>query len=68
MLETDAPYLTPRTTPRPLARRNEPALLPWVLKRVAECYGGKGTTVRGREQEIIAARTTENAKAFFGLK
>src|SRR3546814_8118579 len=32
MLETDAPYLLPRTVPKPLSgahRRNEPALLPW---------------------------------------
>src|SRR3546814_10969019 len=38
MLETDAPYLLPRTVPKPLSgahRRNEPALLPWVLRAVA---------------------------------
>src|SRR3546814_5693735 len=37
MLETDAPYLLPRTVPKPLSgahRRNEPALLPWVLRAV----------------------------------
>ena len=59
MIETDAPYLTPRNTPRPLPRRNEPALLPWVLKKVAECYGV-------REEEIARAPTA-NAKKFFGL-
>src|SRR3546814_10434567 len=38
MLETDAPYLLPRTVPHPPSgahRRNEPAMLPWGLRTVA---------------------------------
>lgn len=40
LLETDAPYLLPRDLPeRPVKkRRNEPALLPWIGKRVAGLY------------------------------
>jgi TatD DNase family protein len=60
MLETDAPYLTPRNMrPQPKARRNEPAFLPHVLKTVAHALG--------KPQEEVAAQTTRNAQAFFGL-
>lgn len=42
MIETDAPFQTPRTLPnrwkRQCGGRNEPCLLPLVLKTVAECY------------------------------
>jgi len=61
LLETDAPYLTPRDMkPQPKARRNEPAFLPHILKTVARALG--------REPEEVAAETTRNAKALFGLK
>jgi TatD DNase family protein len=60
MLETDAPYLLPRTmVPRPKSGRNEPAFLPWVLETVARC--------RGESAEAVAAATTATARAFFGL-
>jgi TatD DNase family protein len=60
MLETDAPYLLPRTLqPKPAHRRNEPAWLPVVLAETAHC--------RGEEPSVLAARTTENACRFFGL-
>lgn len=60
MLETDAPYLMPRTIrPRPKHRRNVPAHLPYVLATVAECLGAT-------ENEIAAA-TTATAIEFFGL-
>lgn len=60
MLETDAPYLLPRTIrPRPKSRRNEPANLPYVLETVARC--------RGQSQEAVAAATTETALRFFRL-
>ncbi len=40
MIETDAPYLLPRTLGRSLAhRRNEPAFLPAVLAETARCRG-----------------------------
>jgi TatD DNase family protein len=61
LLETDAPYLTPRDMqPQPKARRNEPAFLPHILRTVARALG--------REPEEVADETTRNAKALFGLK
>ena len=60
MIETDAPYLLPRTmAPRPRSRRNEPAFLGWVARRVAEC--------RGAEPEDIERLTHANAARFFRL-
>jgi TatD DNase family protein len=64
MLETDAPYLTPRnippnTHPKPSSRRNEPAHLVWVLDMVARCTG--------RDAAEIAATTSRNAKVFFAI-
>ena len=60
LLETDAPYLLPRTIqPRPKTRRNEPAYLPEVLRVVAEA--------RGQSEEHVAMITTENAVRFFDL-
>ena len=60
MIETDAPYLLPRTiTPRPRARRNEPAFLGWIARRVAEC--------RGTERADIERLTHANAARFFRL-
>ena len=60
MLETDAPYLLPRTlTPKPAHRRNEPAFLPAVLAETARC--------RSENPAAVAAATTENACRFFGL-
>jgi len=60
MLETDAPYLLPRSLkPRPKSRRNEPLYLREVLRVVAQCMG---------HAEIdIAAASTENAMRFFDL-
>ena len=60
MLETDAPYLLPRTIrPKPKSRRNEPAYLPEVLKTVADA--------RGQTEQQVAEITTANAKRFFGI-
>ena len=60
MIETDAPYLLPRTIePRPQTRRNEPAYLTEVLRVVAEA--------RGQSEEHVAQITTANAVRFFGL-
>jgi TatD DNase family protein len=60
MLETDSPYLTPRTMrPQPKARRNEPAFLPHVLTTVAQALG--------KTREQVAEETTRNARTFFGL-
>jgi TatD DNase family protein len=60
MIETDAPYLLPRTLrPRPRSRRNEPCFLPEVLRVVAEA--------REQSEQHVAAITTANARRFFGL-
>ncbi|MDJ0712405.1 MAG: TatD family hydrolase [Woeseiaceae bacterium] len=60
LIETDAPYLLPRTIrPKPRTRRNEPMYLTEVLKVVAEA--------RGQSQEHVAGITTDNARRFFGL-
>ena len=60
LLETDSPYLTPRDLqPQPKARRNEPAHLAHILRAVARA--------RGEAPEALAAATTRNARAFFGI-
>ena len=60
LIETDAPYLMPRTiNPKPKTRRNEPMYLAEVLKVVAEA--------RGQTEEHVATITTANAKLFFGI-
>ncbi len=59
MIETDAPYLTPRDfRPKPKGGRNEPALLPHIAATIAEC--------RGVTFEVLAAQTTATARRFFG--
>jgi TatD DNase family protein len=60
MIETDAPYLLPRTIkPAPKDRRNEPAFLPYVLAAVA--------AARAESMEHVAETTTQNAERFFGI-
>jgi len=60
LIETDAPYLMPRTIrPKPKTRRNEPAYLSEVLRVVADA--------RGQSEEHVARITTENAIEFFDL-
>jgi TatD DNase family protein len=60
LVETDAPYLTPRDLhPPPKARRNEPAFLPHVLRAVARA--------RGEAPEALAEATTRNARRLFRL-
>ena len=60
MLESDAPYLLPRTLrPRPKHGRNEPAYLPLVLAEVARH--------RGETPADTAQHTTACARAFFNL-
>ncbi len=61
MLETDAPYLLPRTLrPTPRSRRNEPAWLAEVARTVA--------TLRGESLAALAAHTTATARRFFSLQ
>ena len=60
MIETDAPYLLPRTLEnKPKDRRNEPAFLPEVLATVARAMK------LGVEE--VAHATTATATAFFAL-
>lgn len=60
MVETDAPYLLPRTLkPMPKDRRNEPMWLPHIVEELArDC---------GETPEQVAAATTATASAFFRL-
>ena len=60
MIETDAPYLLPRTLrPMPKDRRNEPAFLAHIAAEVARD--------RGEDVEATARATTATAQRFFGL-
>src|SRR5690606_32428027 len=60
MLESDAPYLLPRTLrPKPKSGHNEPAFLREVLREVARH--------RGESEEALAVHSTATARAFFGL-
>lgn len=60
MLESDAPYLLPRSLrPKPKGGRNEPAFLPEVLREVA--------LHRQESAEQVARHTTACARAFFAL-
>ncbi len=60
MVETDAPFLVPRTArPKPRKGRNEPSLLPHVVAAIA--------AATDRPPEAVAAATTGTAERFFGL-
>ena len=60
MIETDAPYLLPRTLkPMPKDRRNEPKYLPHILEELA--------SDRGEYPETTADLATENTRRFFTL-
>ncbi|MGH8442975.1 MAG: TatD family hydrolase [Nevskiaceae bacterium] len=59
LVETDAPYLLPRTAPKPAHRRNEPMFLPFVVRALAEA--------RGQTEAHVGDITADNAKRFFRL-
>ena len=61
LIETDAPFLLPHGSASPSAhrRRNEPCLLPFIAKFIAQ--------LRGLPTAEIAARTTANAQRLFRL-
>lgn len=60
LIETDSPYLLPRTlTPAPKDRRNEPAFLPWVAQTLA--------LARDEAVSEIAEKTHANACCVFKL-
>ncbi|GHA90234.1 preprotein translocase subunit TatD [Modicisalibacter luteus] len=61
MVETDCPYLLPRNLPAKLkGRRNEPALLPWIVQEIAHW--------RDTDQAEVAHATAETARRFFRLE
>lgn len=60
MIETDAPYLTPRTIrPKPKSSRNEPSYLPYVLTQVAKALD--------KTEQEVADFCRQNSQQFFGL-
>ena len=60
MVETDAPYLLPRTVkPQPSHRRNEPMYLAHIVEELARD--------RGEAVEATASATVASARAFFRL-
>ena len=60
MIETDAPYLLPRSVrPQPSHRRNEPMYLAHIVEELARD--------RGEDVATTAAATTATARAFFNL-
>lgn len=60
LVETDAPFLLPRNMhPKPASRRNEPANLRWVIRKLAQCYG--------KTEQEIEWQTSSNARQLFNL-
>lgn len=60
MVETDSPYLLPRTLrPMPKDRRNEPRFLPHIVEELARD--------RGEDVAVTAAHATATTRAFFRL-
>ena len=60
LIETDAPYLLPRTVrPQPSHRRNEPMYLKHICAEIARD--------RGEPVEVTAANSTDAATTFFEL-
>lgn len=58
MIETDAPYLTPRNIrPKPKSSRNEPSYLPYIVTELAKLMGYS-------EQELIQQTTLNSEKIF----
>jgi TatD DNase family protein len=60
LIETDAPYLTPRSIrPKPKSSRNEPSYLPFIVKEIA--------SITGIDPKEIACQTSLNAKKLFNF-
>ncbi|TMM45705.1 TatD family hydrolase [Colwellia ponticola] len=60
LIETDAPYLTPRTIrPKPKSSRNEPSYLPFIVKEIA--------SITGVDPTEIAWQTSSNAAKVFNF-
>lgn len=60
LVETDAPYLMPRTIkPKPKSSRNEPSYLPFIIEKVAK--------ITALDPNEIACQTSINAQQVFNL-
>ena len=59
LVETDSPYLLPRSAPKSAGRRNEPMYLPEVVRALA--------LARGETAAQVAQATAANARRFFRL-
>jgi len=60
LVETDAPYLLPRSLkPKPKSRRNEPKYLPHIVQVIAK--------ILKKDYDTLADETTQAAKVFFNL-
>ena len=60
MIETDAPYLAPRTLrPAPRGRRNEPAFLAHIAREIADC--------RNTSFASLCRTVTANTRRFYGI-
>ena len=60
LIETDAPYLTPRTIkPKPKSSRNEPSYLPYIVEKIA--------SITALDPKEIACQTSINARQVFNL-
>lgn len=58
MIETDAPYLTPKNLPKGISRgRNEPAFLKYVAMKIAE--------IKNINEEALMSLTSGNVKSLF---
>lgn len=60
LIETDAPYLTPRSIkPKPKSSRNEPSYLPYIIEKIA--------SIIALDPKEIACQTSINARQVFNL-
>lgn len=61
LIETDAPWLLPRNMDHKphVSGRNEPALLPWVVRQLAQSTG--------RTEQSIGQQSWDNANRFFRI-
>ncbi|ASM51523.1 TatD DNase family protein [Pseudoalteromonas espejiana DSM 9414] len=60
LIETDAPFLIPRTiTPKPKSRKNEPANLSYVCATLAKLYNV--------DENLVAKHSTENFYSLFDI-
>lgn len=60
MIETDAPFLTPKNMPKPAGGVNEPQYLPYVAQEIAK--------IRGIEVDELVQSVTATTKSFFDIE